>query len=277
MSFSPLVRDLRLRLGTENVLSAPSELAVYDCDALTHRAPIGPEAVVFPRSTPQTVAVMASLPSARHGGDRPRRRHRAGRRLHGPSRRRGAVAGADEPRAGDRSPRPHGGGRAGRRPTCSFPAPWPAAATTSPPILPAKALHHRRQRGHQCRRAATLRYGVTVSHLLGLEAVLSSGAVLQLGPVGRPGHAGPGRRALRQRRHARRGHQDLAPPHARSAGRSHRPGGLQHASTTPSAAVTQIIAAGIIPTAMELWTRGSWRRSKRHSTSAFRPMPPPCW
>ena len=52
MPYSPLVRDLRKSLGPENVLSAPSELAVYDCDGYTiekHR----PDAVVFPRSTEQ--------------------------------------------------------------------------------------------------------------------------------------------------------------------------------------------------------------------------------
>jgi len=50
MIHTPLSRELRKRLGAENVLSAPSELAVYDCDALTiERRP--PDAVVFPRST----------------------------------------------------------------------------------------------------------------------------------------------------------------------------------------------------------------------------------
>ena len=44
---SPLVSDLRATLGRENVLSAPSELAVYDCDALTIERR-RPQAVVFP-------------------------------------------------------------------------------------------------------------------------------------------------------------------------------------------------------------------------------------
>ena len=53
----PLISDLRATLGRENVLSAPSELAVYDCDAFTierHR----PDAVVFPRSTRQVAEVV---------------------------------------------------------------------------------------------------------------------------------------------------------------------------------------------------------------------------
>ena len=35
MHQSPLVKDLRVALGGENVIFAPSELAVYDCDAFT--------------------------------------------------------------------------------------------------------------------------------------------------------------------------------------------------------------------------------------------------
>ena len=61
---SPLVSDLRKALGRENVLSAPSELTVYDCDALTierHR----PDAVVFPRSTRQVAEVVQLC--QRHG------------------------------------------------------------------------------------------------------------------------------------------------------------------------------------------------------------------
>ena len=57
MHQSPLVIDLRVALGAENVLFAPSELAVYDCDAFTlNRNP--PEAVVFPQSTGQVAAVV---------------------------------------------------------------------------------------------------------------------------------------------------------------------------------------------------------------------------
>jgi len=64
MNFSPLVSQLRAALGAENVLSAPSELAVYDCDALTiHRQM--PAAVVFPRSTRHVVDVVRIC--ARHG------------------------------------------------------------------------------------------------------------------------------------------------------------------------------------------------------------------
>src|SRR5580698_6715265 len=52
-----LIRGFRAILGTDGVLSAPSEMAVYDCDAYTveRRLPI---AVVFPRTTQQVVDVV---------------------------------------------------------------------------------------------------------------------------------------------------------------------------------------------------------------------------
>jgi glycolate dehydrogenase FAD-linked subunit len=57
MRQSHLVKDLRVALGGENVISAPSELEVYDCDAFTlSRNP--PAAVVFPQSTEQVAAVV---------------------------------------------------------------------------------------------------------------------------------------------------------------------------------------------------------------------------
>ena len=54
MSNTELIRKLRAVLGPENVLSAPSESVVYDCDAFTveRRMPL---AVVFPRSAPNTL------------------------------------------------------------------------------------------------------------------------------------------------------------------------------------------------------------------------------
>ncbi len=57
MHQSPLVKELHAALGGENVISAPSELAAYDCDAFTlKRNP--PHAVVFPHSTEQVAAVV---------------------------------------------------------------------------------------------------------------------------------------------------------------------------------------------------------------------------
>jgi glycolate oxidase subunit GlcD len=58
-----LIKNLNAILGQENVLSRPDELLVYECDGLPqhkHR----PRAVVFPASTEQTAAVMKELSRA---------------------------------------------------------------------------------------------------------------------------------------------------------------------------------------------------------------------
>ena len=55
-----LVNDLREIVGNENVLSEPEELLVYECDGLPqHKHP--PRAVVFPNSTEETSEVLALL------------------------------------------------------------------------------------------------------------------------------------------------------------------------------------------------------------------------
>jgi len=58
-----LIKNLEAILGAENVLSAPDELLVYECDGLPqhkHR----PRAVVFPSTTEETAAVMRELANA---------------------------------------------------------------------------------------------------------------------------------------------------------------------------------------------------------------------
>ncbi len=55
-----LIKDLRAIVGRENVLSEPEELLVYECDGLPqHKHP--PRAVVFPTSTEETSAVLKLL------------------------------------------------------------------------------------------------------------------------------------------------------------------------------------------------------------------------
>ena len=54
---APLIRALRSLLGTENVLSARSDLVVYECDGFTIEKN-QPEVVVFPRSTRQVAEVV---------------------------------------------------------------------------------------------------------------------------------------------------------------------------------------------------------------------------
>jgi glycolate oxidase subunit GlcD len=61
---SDLIKNLEAVVGRENVLSSPDELLVYECDGLPqhkHR----PRAVVFPSTTEQTAAIMRELTLAR--------------------------------------------------------------------------------------------------------------------------------------------------------------------------------------------------------------------
>ena len=55
-----LIDNLAAILGSENVLSKPDELLVYECDGLPHHKH-RPRAVVFPSSTEETAAVMREL------------------------------------------------------------------------------------------------------------------------------------------------------------------------------------------------------------------------
>jgi len=58
-----LINDLGAIVGRENVLSKPDELLVYECDGLPqHKHP--PRAVVFPSSTGETSAIMRELTRA---------------------------------------------------------------------------------------------------------------------------------------------------------------------------------------------------------------------
>jgi glycolate oxidase subunit GlcD len=59
-----LVKNLRAALSTEQVISEPEELIVYECDGLTHYRH-RPRAVVFPASTEEVAEVMRMLSDER--------------------------------------------------------------------------------------------------------------------------------------------------------------------------------------------------------------------
>ncbi|MBA2645333.1 MAG: FAD-binding protein, partial [Pyrinomonadaceae bacterium] len=59
----PLISDLRAVVARDQVLSAPDELLVYECDGLPqHKFP--PRAVIFPRSTEEVSEVIRVLSRA---------------------------------------------------------------------------------------------------------------------------------------------------------------------------------------------------------------------
>ncbi|MGD0655667.1 MAG: FAD-linked oxidase C-terminal domain-containing protein [Thermoguttaceae bacterium] len=250
MRQSPLVKDLRSALGGENVISAPSELAVYDCDAFTlNRNP--PEAVVFPQSTGQVAAAvkicnchgMSIVPrgsgTGLAGGCLP-----AGRGVVLMLTRMNRVL---EVSLRDRWTMVEAGvynsqlNKALAGTGCFFAAePATQGASTIGGNVATNASG-----------AGAIKYGATVNHLLGLEAVLGDGSIVQLGPIDDPASldliglisGGEGTLAVVTKVWLR-----LTP-----VPRDYRTMRAMFPSVEDAVnAVTQILAAGIVPSAIEL-------------------------
>ena len=251
---SPLISDLRATLGRENVLSAPSELAVYDCDAFTIERR-RPDAVVLPRSTRQvaevvklcqqhgTPVIARGAGTSLAGGCLPLTGgvvvmlSRMNKVLEIDLRNRMAVVEAGVPNL--RLTQALAG-------TGYHFAPDPSsqgASTIGGNVATNAGGPH------------TLKYGVTVNHVLGVEAVLGDGSIVQLGPV--DGAAGldligvlvgsEGTLAIVTKVWVR-----LTPnPQHHRAMRA-----IFNSVDDAGNAVSQIIAAGIIPAAMELMDQG---------------------
>jgi len=250
----PLISDLRATLGRGNVLSAPSELAVYDCDAFTIQRQ-RPEAVVFPRSAGQ-VAEVAKL-CQRHGA--PMVARGAGTSLAG-----GCL--------------PLGGGvvvmltRMNRVLQIDLRNRMAVVEAGVPNLRLTQALagtgyHYAPDPSSQGASTIggnvatnaggphTLKYGVTVNHVLGVEAVLRDGSILQLGPVDHLAGldllgvlvGSEGTLAIVTKVWVR-----LTPnPQDYRAMRA-----IFLSVDDATEAVSQIIAAGIIPAALELMDQG---------------------
>jgi glycolate oxidase len=247
---TPLVRDLCKHLGADNVLWAPSDLAVYDCDAFTIERK-RPEVVVFPRSARQVSQLVrlcrqhgvALVPrgagTSLSGGCVPVdggvvvMLTRMNRILEISLRDRLAVVEAGVPNI--QLTRELAG-------TGYHFAPDPSsqgASTIGGNVATNAGGPH------------TLKYGVTVNHVLGLEAVLGDGSIVQLGPVEDPGCldligllvGSEGTLAIVTKAWVR-----LTPdPQDYRTMRA-----VFDAVEDATRAVSRIIAAGIIPSAMEL-------------------------
>lgn len=249
-----LLRELRKQLGRKNVLSAPSELMVYECDAFTIERS-RPDAVVFAESTAQVAAIVKIC--NRH--DAPIVARGAGTSLAGGclpvgggvvvmlTRMRRIL----EIRLRDRLALVEAGMTnleltrrlAG---TGYHFAPDPssqAACTIGGNVATNSGGPH------------TLKYGVTVNHVLGLEAVLGDGSVLSLGPIRDPAEfdltgvlvGSEGTMAIVTKVWVR-----LTPdPQDYRTLRV-----IFDSVDDATGAVGDIIAAGIVPAAMELMDRG---------------------
>jgi glycolate oxidase len=249
-----LICGFRAALGAEGVLSAPSEMAVYDCDGYTveRRSPI---AVVFPRTTDQVAEVVNLC-----------RAHRC------PI----VARGAGTSLAGGCLPAEHGVvvmlTRMNRILELRL---EDALALVEPGVLNIQlgrelagtGWHYAPDPSSQIASTIggnvatnaggphTLKYGVTVNHLAGLEAVLSDGSIISTGPVEDPTAldlaslicGSEGTLAIVTKVWVRL----TRDPEDRRTLRVAFPT-IDDASQT----VSQIISAGIIPAALELMDRG---------------------
>ena len=103
--------------------------------------------------------------------------------------------------------------------------------------------------------AHCLKYGFTVHHVLGVEAVLPNGEMVHLGGAGaRRARPRSARRARGIGRHAGGRHESDAADSARARGGEDDSRGLR-STDAAGAAVSEIIAAGIIPAAVEMMDR----------------------
>lgn len=180
-----LIKGLKAVVGEENVLSQPSDMVAYECDGYTLEKS-RPELVVFPRTTQQVADVVRlanrfALPVVARG---------AGTSLAGGclpvggglvlmlTRMRGII----EINLRDRYALVESGVVTGQLAR--------ALAGTGYHYAPDPSSQGASTIGGNVATNAggphTLKYGVTVNHVLGLEAVLGDGSILRLGPVASP-------------------------------------------------------------------------------------------
>jgi len=250
----PLVKALRSRLGPQNVLSAKSELVAYECDAFTIEKS-RPEVVVFPRSTEQVAEVVRlsneyDVPVVPRG---------AGTSLAG-----GCL--------------PVGGGvvvaltRMTKILQINLRDRFAVLEPGVPNLQLTRALagtgyHYSPDPSSQtaCTIGGnvgtnaggphTLKYGVTLNHVVGLEAVLGDGSIVRLGPVHDPAGldlvgllvGSEGTLAIVTKVWVRltRNPQDYRTMRA-----------IFDTVDDATGAISDIIGAGVIPAAMELMDQG---------------------
>lgn len=180
-----LLRDFRVCLGADNVLSSESDLAVYDCDGFTIEK-VRPEAVVFPQSTQQVCEVLKlcdryDLPVVARGAGT-------------------SLAGGCVPVGGGvvimltRMKRIHQLDLRNRMALVEAGVLnvqlTRALAGTGYHFAPDPSSQGACTIGGNVATNAggphTLKYGVTANHVLGLEAVLGDGSIVEVGPVDDP-------------------------------------------------------------------------------------------
>ncbi|MFZ5828558.1 MAG: FAD-binding oxidoreductase [Planctomycetota bacterium] len=254
MSLPPLIRRLRAALESENVLSAPSELAVYDCDGLTiTRRP--PDAVVFPRTAEEVASVVRIC---REFGS-PIIPRGAGTSLAGGcvAIRGGVVLMLSRMRQvlnidlRNRIAKVEAGVPNLHLATALTGSGYHFAPDPSSQVSSTIGGNIATNAGGP----HTLKYGVTVNHVLGVEAVLGDGSIIELGPLELAGAldllgvlvGSEGTMAIVTKAWLRLTRNPLDFRTLRA---------IFASIDDASEAVSRIIAAGIIPAALELLDQG---------------------
>ena len=253
ITHTALIARMKAIVGTDNVLTAAADMAVYECDGFTIEKN-RPDVVVFPtidragRRDRASCATSSSVPFLAA-----RRRHEPGRRLPAGRRRRDDRADADEA---------HPRGQLRDR-----------YAVVEPGVVNVWLTNHLKPHGYHyapdpssqgaCTIGGnvatnsggphTLKYGVTVNHVLGVELVLPDGRVVADRRAGR-GQPGlrPDRRDRRQRGDVRRRHEGLGAASRATRRRTARCSASSRRSTTPPTPSATSSAPGIVPAALEM-------------------------
>ncbi len=179
-TFSELAEKLRAIVGADGVLSNHAELVVYECDGFVIEKN-SPDVVVFPRTTEEVAAVVRAGQRVRRAVRAARRGHEPGRRLPAGRRRRDDRAHADEGDRGDQPPRPLCRRAAGRGQCLAHQALEGTGYHYAPDPSSQGACTIGGNVATNSGGPHTLKYGVTVNHVLGVEAVLADGRIVQLG------------------------------------------------------------------------------------------------
>ncbi len=148
-----LIDELRTVVGVEGVLSAHSDLVVYECDGFVIEKNC-PDVAVFPRTTAQVQADRPAVQRVRRALFAARGRHQSGGRLPAGRRRRDDRADADEGDPGNQSARSVCGRAAGRGQRLADAGPQRDRLPLRPRSIEPGSLHDRRQCGHQLGRTA---------------------------------------------------------------------------------------------------------------------------
>ena len=175
----PVADALRWAVGDDNVLAARAELVVYECDGFVIEKNC-PDVVVFPLDC-RRGRDRENLQHVRGAVFAARGRHQPGRRMFAGRRRRDDRAHADEADPGNQPARSLRRGAAGRGERLADQRLEGDGVSLRPDPSSQGACTIGGNVATNSGGPHTLKYGVTVNHTLGVEAVMADGSVVEVG------------------------------------------------------------------------------------------------